>query len=45
MGFKPNYRPLRSEKEITCRWSQEVSTMGKLRNAEKGNLSIPEARI
>ncbi len=45
MGFKPNYRPLGSVKEITCRWSQEVSAMGKLRNAEKGNLSIPEARI
>jgi len=43
--FKPNYRPLGSVKEITCRWSQEVSAMGKLRNEEKENLSIPEARI
>ena len=43
--FEPNYRPLGSEKEIACRWSQEVSAMGKLRNAEKGNLSTPEARI
>ena len=45
MGFKPNYCPLRSEKEITCRWSQEVSSIGKLRNAENGNLSTPEAGI
>ena len=43
--FEPNYRPLGSEKEIPCRWSQEVSAMGKLRNAEEGNLSTPEARI
>ena len=43
--FKPNYRPLGSVKEITCRRSQKVSAMGKLRNEEKENLSIPEARI
>jgi len=43
--FKPNYRPLGIEKETACRWSQEVSAMGKLSDAEKGNLSTPEARI